>query len=333
LGYVEPEKDDGYREVLRRRLILEEKSQTPIREVAAQDSTLEKPASAVVIQQTVTRPNPKLNTNPTHGLWALTHRDLRKWYTNPYQLVISLVQPVIWMGLFGKALNFTSFITAGAGPGVNTNAILQSFFGTTSYFSYLVCGMVVFIVLFNSAFSGMSVVWDRRFGFMNKALSTPVSRGTIVMGKILQSVGRSLIQAVAVILIGVALGMETSNFTVLGIAGTFVVIFLVAMALSGLFVMLSLRSSNWQTQMAIINLLNLPLLFASNALFPVKIMPTWLQDVVRLNPISYAIDAIRQLLIGATGSYALWVDFTVVLGFAAFFSFVGIVMSWRLLSK
>ncbi len=206
-------------------------------------------------------------------------------------------------------------------------------FGTTSYFSYLVCGMVVFIVLFNSAFSGMSVVWDRRFGFMNKALSTPVSRGTIVMGKILQSVGRSLIQAVAVLLIGIALGMETSNFSVLGIAGTFVVIFLVAMALSGLFVMLSLRSSNWQTQMAIINLLNLPLLFASNALFPVKIMPTWLQDVVKVNPISYSIDAIRQLLIGATGSYPLWMDFSVVLGFAAFFSIVGIVMSWRLLSK
>jgi ABC-type multidrug transport system permease subunit len=62
-------------------------------------------------------------------------------------------------------------------------------------------------------------------------------------------------------------------------------------------------------------------------------MPTWLQDVVRVNPVSYAIDAIRQLLIGATGINALWVDFTVVLAFAAFFSIVGIVMSWRLLSK
>jgi len=176
-------------------------------------------------------------------------------------------------------------------------------------------------------------VWDRRFGFMNKALSTPVSRGAIVMAKIFQSVIRSLIQAGVVLLIGVALGMETGNLTVLGLAGTFAVIFLVAMGLSGLFVMLSLRSSNWQTQMAVINLLNLPLLFASNALFPVKIMPAWLQDVVKVNPVSYAVDGIRQLLIGATGSYALWVDFTVVLGFAAFFSVVGIVMSWRLLSK
>jgi ABC-2 type transport system permease protein len=279
------------------------------------------------------RPAPKVNTSPTHGLWALTERDLRKWYTNPYQLIISLVQPVVWMGLFGKALNFSSFITGSGAPPAIANEVLLNYFGTTSYFSYLVCGMLVFIVLFTSAFAGMSVVWDRRFGFMNKALSTPVSRGTIVMSKILQSVGRSLIQAAVVLVIGIVLGMETGSLSVVGVTGAFVIIFMVAMGLSGLFVMLSLRSSNWQTQMAVINLLNLPLLFASNALFPTKIMPTWLQDVVRVNPVSYAIDGIRQLLIGATGSYALWLDFTVVLGFAAFFSIVGIVASWRLLSK
>jgi ABC-2 type transport system permease protein len=312
---------------------LAENKQLVIKETTAPGKALERPATDSGPRAHLARPSPKINESPLHGLWALTERDLRKWYTNPYQLIISIVQPVIWMGLFGKALNFSSFITAAAPPGTNPSAIMMQFFGTTSYFSYLVCGMVVFVVLFNSAFSGMSVVWDRRFGFMNKALTTPVSRGTIVMAKILQSVGRSIIQAAIVVVIGIALGMETENLTVLGIAGAFVIVFLVAMGLSGLFVMLSLRSSNWQTQMAIINLLNLPLLFASNALFPVKIMPSWLQDVVRVNPVSYAIDAIRQLLIGATGTYALWLDFSVVLAFAAFFSVVGIVMSWRLLSK
>ena len=276
---------------------------------------------------------PKVDTSPIHGLWALTLRDLRKWYTNPYQLIISLVQPIVWMGLFGKALNFGTFI-AGSGASVSTiNSTLLNFFGTTSYFSYLVCGMLVFIVLFTSAFSGMSVVWDRRFGFMNKALSTPVSRGSIVMSKILQSVLRSLAQAAVVLVIGIALGMDTGNLSALGLLGAFSVVFLVAMGLSGLFVMLSLKSSNWQTQMAVINLLNLPLLFASNALFPLKIMPGWLQTVVKANPVSYAIDALRQMLIGATGFAPLWEDFVVVLGFAAFFSALGIVMSWRLLKQ
>jgi ABC-2 type transport system permease protein len=279
------------------------------------------------------RPAPKLNRSPLHGLWALTNRDLRKWYTNPIQLFVSLIQPIIWLGLFGKALNFGSFI-AGSGASIaQQNAILQGFFGTTSYFSFLACGMLAFIVLFTSAFSGMSVVFDRRFGFLNKALSTPVARGSIVMGKILQSVNRSLVQVAIVLVIAVMLGMDTAHFTVQGVAGAFVVIFLMGIGLSALFTMLALRSGDWQTQMAIINLLNLPLLFASNALFPTKIMPTWLQDIARVNPVSYACDAARQLLIGATGVNSLLVDFAVLIGFATVLSAIGIVLSWRFLSK
>ena len=183
-------------------MVLVDNEQSANEAVTGLEPTLKEETPAAGTQTVTARPNPKLNTSPLHGLWALTERDLRKWYTNPYQLIISLIQPVIWMGLFGKALNFSSFITAGSGAGVNTNQILISFFGTTSYFSYLVCGMLVFIILFSSSFAGMSVVWDRRFGFMNKALSTPVSRGAIVMGKILQSVIRSIIQAAVVVLIG-----------------------------------------------------------------------------------------------------------------------------------
>jgi ABC-2 type transport system permease protein len=289
-------------------------------------------SSSVAVPLTL-EPPPKANTGPLHGLWALTQRDLRKWYSNPIQLFISLIQPVIWMGVFGKALNFGTFIAqSGASPSV-TNAIMLNTFGTTSYFSYLACGQLSFVILFTSAFSGMSVVFDRRFGFMNKALSTPVGRGTIVMAKVFQSVGRSVIQASIVLFIAVLLGMDTSYFSVLGIAEAFGVVFLMATGLSALYVMLALRSSDWQTQMALINLLNLPLIFASNALLPVTLMPTWLQYVVKLNPVSYANDAIRQLVIGAVGSSSLAVDTGVVLGFAVVLSTMGIVLSWRLLSK
>jgi ABC-2 type transport system permease protein len=98
--------------------------------------------------------------------------------------------------------------------------------------------------------------------------------------------------------------------------------------------MLALRSTDWQSQMAIMNLLNLPLLFGSNALFPSSFMPTWLQDFVKINPISYATDAGRQLLLGAsTGFATLQFDFLYLTGFAVAFSLIGIVMSWRLLTK
>jgi len=286
-------------------------------------------------RERVFRAAPKLNKSPIHGLWALTNRDLVKWYKNPIQLFISLIQPVVWLGLFGKALNFGSFISSQPGitPAEVTLINLKTF-GTTSYFSFLAGGMLAFIILFTAAFAGMSVVWDRRFGFMNKALSTPVGRGAIVTGKVLQSVIRSLIQAAIVLGIAVALGMDTTNFSVLTVAGSFVILFLMAFGLSSLFVMLALRSSDWQTQMAMINLLNLPLLFASNAMLPVSIMPDWLQSVVKFNPVSYANDAVRQMLLGSTTTLApLWVDFSVLAVFAALLSVLGIVLSWRFLSK
>jgi len=306
--------------------------------VTTQEGVVEEEKARV--RERAFRAAPKVNKSPLHGLWALTNRDLVKWYKNPIQLIISLVQPVVWLGLFGKAFNLGALFTGNSSlPPAQVTAETLAFVGTTSYFSYLAAGMLAFIILFTAAFSGMSVVWDRRFGFMNKALSTPVGRGSIVIGKILQSTVRSLIQAAIVLLIAVVLGMDTSYFSVFTIGGSFVMLFLMSFGLSSLFVMLALRSSDWQTQMAIINLLNLPLLFASNAMLPVAIMPSWLQSVIRYNPVSYAVDGVRQMLLGSGSApnYAvlapLWVDFSVLAGFAVLLSALGIVLSWRLLSK
>ncbi len=308
---------------------------TENQETAFKDPTLQKeqPKEVSANRERPFMTSPKLNTSPLHGLWALTHRDLRKWYMNPVQLFVSLIQPVVWLGLFGKAMNFGAFVSGAGGTQTQQNAIMLSMFGTTSYFSFLACGMLAFVILFTAAFSGMSVVFDRRFGFLNKVLSTPVSRGTVVMAKVLQSVGRALTQAAIVLLIAVVLGMDTSHFTVIGIFGTFSIMFLMALGLSSLYVMLALRSTDWQTQMAIINLLNLPLVFASNALFPTKLMPTWLQYIVKVNPVSYANDAARQLLLGAIGLNSLAIDFGYLLAFGILLSATGIVLSWRLLSK
>lgn|GEM_PF-11560 len=278
-----------------------------------------------------------LDKRATHGLWALTNRELKKWYKAPILLFMTLIQPVIWLGLFGKAMDFGNLF-AGGGTGLSLPAsavdqFMKATFGTTDYFSFLSVGMLSFIVLFTAMFSGMSIVWDRRFGFLNKILSTPVARGTIVMGKVFSSVIRSLTQAAIVLVIAVLLGMNTANMTILGILGTFASLFLLAQGMSALFLMLALRSTDWQSQMAIMNLLNLPLLFASNALFPASFMPHWLQYIVKVNPISYATDIGRQMLLGSTGMASLGFDFAFMVGFAVLFSSVGIVMSWKLLSK
>jgi len=305
-----------------------------IAEASGSNAQVESQSSAAAgVREKRFRAAPKLSRSPIHGLWSLTNRDLRKWYTNPVQLIASMIQPVIWLALFGKALNFGAFIAGAGGSQAEQNAVLMGFFGTTSYFSYLACGMLAFVILFTSAFSGLSVVFDRRFGFLNKALSTPVARGSIIMSKVLQSVGRSIAQAAMVLIIAVVLGMDTSHFSILGIIAAFVILFLMSMGLSSLFVMFALRSGDWQTQIAIINVINLPLLFASNALFPAKEMPAWLQGVVNINPVSYTNDAVRSLLLGSTAHYGLAVDFVYLTGFALVLCAIGVVLSWRFLSK
>jgi ABC-2 type transport system permease protein len=286
----------------------------------------------------------RVDTGKLHGLWALINRELMKWYKVPVLVFLSLIQPVIWLGLFGKAMNFGALFSEGSLniPGLNIpkqliNAVsqrmLENTFGTSDYFSFLSVGMLSFVIMFTAMFSGMSIVWDRRFGFLDKVLSTPVSRAAIVMGKVLSSVFRSLIQAGIILLVAILLGMDYAHISAAGVAGSFAGLFLMAFGLSSLFLMLALRSTDWQSQVAIMNLLNLPLLFGSNALFPSKFMPSWLQAFVSVNPITYGTDVGRQLLLGSPGYAPLAFDFLYLSLFAVIFGSVGIVMSWKLLTK
>jgi len=279
-----------------------------------------------------------------HGLWALTNRELKKWYKAPFIFAMSLVQPFIWLALFGKAMNFSAVFNGSSFniPGLTIpkdvlnqlgQQMMESTFGTRDYFSFLAVGMLSFITLFTAMFTGMSIVWDRRLGFLNKVLSTSVARGVIPMSKVFSAVVRSLTQASIVLMVAVLLGMDVSKVTVLGIVGTFAALFLMTLGFSSLFVMLAIRSTSWETQMAIMNLLNLPVLFASNAMFPAQFMPDWLRPVVMVNPLSYATDVARQMLLGSAGMASLVFDFAYLGGFAILLATVGVVMSWRFLSR
>jgi ABC-2 type transport system permease protein len=285
-----------------------------------------------------------VNTSAIHGLWALTNRELKKWYKAPFILAMSLVQPIIWLALFGKTMNFGALFNGSSFniPGLNIpkevlnnigQQVMESTFGTHDYFSFLAVGMLSFIALFTAMYSGMSIVWDRRLGFLSKLLSTPLARGVIPMAKVLSSIIRGLAQSGIVLLIAILLGMDLSHVTILGVIGTFFGLFLMMLGLSSVFVMLAIRSTSWESQMAIMNLLNLPLLFASNALFPAKFMPSWLQPIVRVNPISYATDVARQLLLASPGMASLLFDFTYLAGFAIVFCALGTYMSWKFLTK
>jgi ABC-2 type transport system permease protein len=311
-----------------------------------------------------------------HGLWALTNRELKKWYKAPTIFILSIIQPIIWMGLLGKAMNIEALLGGSSFvqsimlqpsigtqlatvlahygmpsaniPGFLTNpdgigsafsgigdAVLLNTFHTTSYFSFMAVGMIAFTALFTTAFSGMSVVWDRRLGFLNKVLSTPVSRGVIIFSKVLSASLRSMFQAGIIILIAIAFGLQFgASFNPLYLLGVFAILFLICVGLSSLFIAITIRSTRIETPMAVMNLITLPLMFASNAFFPTSVMPDWLQAIASVNPMTYTTDAVRQLLIYRTTDFGqVGVDFAFVGVFALVVAAIGIVLSWRFLSK
>jgi ABC-2 type transport system permease protein len=267
------------------------------------------------------------------GLLALTGREIKKWYKNPFVLFISLVQPIIWMGLFGKAMNLGAIVPSNLPPGT-PNPLIGFLGGVGDYFSFMAVGMLAFVVLFTTMFSGMSIVWDRRLGFLNKVLSTPASRGSIILSKVAISVIRALVQAGIVLIAAVVLGLVPGpDFTPLTLLAVFGALTLMSIGLSAMFVAIAIRSTKWETQMAIMNLLNLPLLFASNALFPTASMPSWLQDIARVNPVTYGTEAARQLILLPTDWSVVSGDFLFLGVFATVFAVIGIALSWRYLSK
>ncbi|MEM3700686.1 MAG: ABC transporter permease [Candidatus Bathyarchaeia archaeon] len=302
----------------------------------------------------------------TRGLWALTYRELKKWLKDPVMLIMFVLQPLIWMGLLGKSMNINAMFSANNinlplqipipssavlyPPGVgdvvlngtmlsqmfaNMGAsIMQNTFGVADYFSYMAVGMVSMIVMTTTMFSGMSIVWDRRLGFLDKVLSTPVSRAAIIFSKVLNATLRAMFQATIILALAYVLGLKlSSTFTLLNIFGVYAAIFLLGVGLSSVFLAFSLRSTRMERPMQIVSLITIPLMFASNTFFPISLMPDWIQAIARVNPLSYVTDAVRQLTILPLDTSALIMDFTYLTIFAAVLATIGIVLSWRYLTK
>jgi ABC-2 type transport system permease protein len=267
-----------------------------------------------------------------HGLWALTNRELKKWYQQPFVLFMGILQPILWLALLGKAMNIGNIVTGI--PGVDPKLVMMHTFGTADYFSFMSMSMVAFTVVFTTAFVGMSVVWDKRLGFMNKVLSTPVSRSVIILSKVLAASVRAIFQAAIVMVVAFALGITTgSNFSALSLLGVFAIVFLISVGLSSFFTALTLRATRMEMPQAIFQLITLPLMFASSAYFPITQMPNWLQAIANVNPISYTIDAVRRLMVFSDGFGQLPMDFAVVGIFAVVVTAICVVLSWRYLNK
>jgi ABC-2 type transport system permease protein len=268
---------------------------------------------------------------------ALTGRELKHWYRIKIQLVLAFVQPLLWLGLFGQAFRLDA-LAGGMGGGM---PIELAFGGAPNYFSYMAVGMLTVIVLFTCTFSGLSIVWDRRFGFLNKLRVAPIPRGIIPMSRVLAAVTRALLQAMVVLIIAVAflyvpglvgLDITNSSFGAMDLLTMLGILLLLALGFAAIFVAIALTITNQDVLMGVVNLLNLPIMFTSAALFPTAIMPDWLRSVANYNPLTFAADGLRQVCFeNAVSIHSLGFDVIGLAVFSLIFVAIGIVVAIKVL--
>jgi ABC-2 type transport system permease protein len=145
-------------------------------------------------------------------------------------------------------------------------------------------------------FYGIIVVWERDLGLLNKLLSTPAPRSAIVMGKSLAAGVRGLLQAIAIVILALIMKIDLI-LTPLSILGVFAIIILCGMCFSSMSIALASVLRNRERMMGIGQAIMMPLFFASNAIYPISIMPAWLKPIAEINPLSYSVDAIRALFV------------------------------------
>ena len=227
--------------------------------------------------------SPSLLSELIQETLALTRRLFIQLQRRPSTLIAGIIQPVMWLVLFGALFE---------------NAP-QGLFGTNqSYGQFLGAGVIVFTAFGGALNAGLPVMFDREFGFLNRLLVAPLaSRYSIVLASAIFIVSQSLLQAAVIVAVAAFLGAGLPNAG--GLGAIALIVFLLSLGVTALSLGLAFALPGHIELIAVIFVANLPLLFASTALAPLSFMPKWLQVVATLNPLSYAIEPIRYLYLHA----------------------------------
>ncbi len=240
-----------------------------------------------------------------YKLYAIIAAEARKLRHDKLDLLTRSVQPILWLLVFGEVFSTLKVIPT----------------GSYTYLQFIAPGILGQSVLFIAIFFGINMVWDKESGVLSKLLVSPISRFSIVFGKALSAGVRGVAQAVVLLVVVVLIGIPLYPNALFTLA-----VFPVIVLLAALFASLSMVIANvFRTRERVMGfgqLLTMPLFFTSNALYPISVMPVWLQYVSAVNPLTYGVDLLRGLLI--TGNLSgWWIDLAVLLGYLLVFSFIG----------
>jgi ABC-2 type transport system permease protein len=211
---------------------------------------------------------------------VITELELRKIRHDQSQIWLRLVQPVLWLTVFGVTFSKIRALPT----------------GNLSYLQFMTPGILAQSVIFVAIFYGITVVWERDLGLLNKLLSTPAPRSAIVLGKALSAGVRGAFQAVAVLFVAIIMKIGII-LTPLSVFGMFAIIFLCGICFSSISMILASFLRNRERMMGIGQAITMPLFFASNAIYPISIMPSWVKVIAIGNPLTYVVGAMRALLV------------------------------------
>src|SRR3984893_4996819 len=225
--------------------------------------------------------------------FAIAEADVRKLIHDPVELFTRMVQPVLWLLIFGQVFNRTRAIPTGG----------------ISYLAFMSPGILAQTVLFGAIFYGISLIWERDLGIVQKFLASPAPRSALVLGRAISSTARSLCQMLFVYAIAFLLHVHL-RFGVVALAGVVLAVMLGSAVFSTLSLIVACLVKSRERFMGIGQVLTMPLFFASNAIYPLSLMPSWLRVVARVNPLTYQVDALRSLMVvGGGNSFGLGVDY------------------------
>ncbi len=229
--------------------------------------------------------------------FVIAELEIRKLRHDPTELITRAVQPILWLLVFGQVFTRTRAIPTGDLP----------------YISFMAPGILAQSVLFVAIFYGIAIIWERDLGIVHKFLVSPTPRTALVLGKALSAGVRALSQAVIIYILALLMGVQM-NWDPPALVGVLGATLLGAAFFSTFSLIIACLVKTRERFMGIGQVLTMPLFFASNAIYPIAVMPLWLQFVSRVNPLTYEVDAIRGLMVaGATSAYGIGLDYFVLI--------------------
>lgn len=221
------------------------------------------------------------------SIGILWYREVLRYGRDRARILSSLGPPFFMLVVFGGGLT----------PAMG-GLVPEALGGSVNYTQFVFPGTIAMSVLFTAMFTGTSIVWDREFGFLKEVLVSPVSRTAVALSKILGGSTVAMLQGMLMLAFAPLIGVPLSVGLALQLG---LLMFITAFALTALGVAIAVRMRSLEGFQMIMNFLNVPLLFLSGAFFPLRDLPTWLAALVRVNPFTYAVDALRQVVLQSLG--------------------------------